>query len=90
MLDKLPSADTFMQFLRARWYNRSVGRFINEDTYEGQLNNPLTLNLYTYVGNNPLIRWDPSGHFWYEDLAKEVLCAMGCVDKSGVVKKSAV
>lgn len=27
---------------------------INEDTCEGQVDNPLTLNLYTYVLNNPL------------------------------------
>ncbi len=40
----------------------SVGRFISEDTYEGELNNPLSLNLYTYVQNNPLIYNDPTGH----------------------------
>ncbi|MCY9528556.1 wall-associated protein WapA [Paenibacillus alvei] len=55
-------AATNLQYLRARWYDPSVGRFINEDTYEGELSNPLTLNLYTYVQNNPLIYWDPSGH----------------------------
>lgn len=37
-------------------------RFINEDTYEGKLDNPLSQNLYTYVHNNPLIYNDPSGH----------------------------
>jgi RHS repeat-associated protein len=60
---------TGLQYLRARWYDPSVGRFINEDTDEGQNNNPLTLNLYTYVGNNPLTRWDPSGHNWMDRLA---------------------
>ena len=53
---------TGLQYLRARWYDPSVGRFINEDTYEGQIDNPLTLNLYTYVHNNPLIYTDPSGN----------------------------
>jgi RHS repeat-associated protein len=38
------------------------GRFINEDTYEGKINNPLSLNLYTYGHNNPLKYIDPSGH----------------------------
>ncbi|TXK75434.1 S8 family serine peptidase [Paenibacillus sp. N3.4] len=53
---------TGLQYLRARWYDPTVGRFINEDTYEGKYDNPLTLNLYTYTTNNPL-RWiDPSGH----------------------------
>ncbi|USB31956.1 RHS repeat-associated core domain-containing protein [Paenibacillus sp. YPG26] len=59
---------TKLQYLRARWYDPSVGRFINEDTYEGELNNPLTLNLYTYVHNNPLIYTDPTGH-WATDRA---------------------
>ncbi|WP_106768772.1 RHS repeat-associated core domain-containing protein [Paenibacillus faecalis] len=55
-------ATTDLQYLRSRWYDPSVGRFINEDTYEGELNNPLSLNLYTYVANNPLRYIDPSGH----------------------------
>jgi RHS repeat-associated protein len=40
---------TNLQYLRARWYDPSQGRFINEDTYEGEISNPLSLNLYTYV-----------------------------------------
>ncbi|MEQ7053036.1 polymorphic toxin-type HINT domain-containing protein, partial [Paenibacillaceae sp. P-4] len=55
-------AVTNLQYLRARWYDPSVGRFINEDTYEGEIKNPLSLNLYTYVKNNPLKYVDPSGH----------------------------
>ncbi|RXZ79054.1 hypothetical protein EBB07_24700 [Paenibacillaceae bacterium] len=51
-----------LQYLRARWYDPSVGRFINEDTYEGDIKNPLSLNLYTYVHNNPLKYIDPTGH----------------------------
>jgi len=54
---------TSLQYLRARWYDPSDGRFISEDTYEGQIDNPLTLNLYTYVHNNPLIYADPTGHW---------------------------
>ncbi|NDI33804.1 RHS repeat-associated core domain-containing protein [Chengkuizengella sediminis] len=53
---------TQLQYLRARWYDPSIGRFINEDTYEGEINNPLSLNLYTYVKNNPLRYSDPSGN----------------------------
>ncbi|MFC5402393.1 S8 family serine peptidase [Cohnella soli] len=57
---------TGLQYLRARWYDPSIGRFINKDTYEGQVDNPLTLNLYTYVQNNPLIHSDPSGHLTFK------------------------
>ncbi|NEW04693.1 RHS repeat-associated core domain-containing protein [Paenibacillus sp. SYP-B3998] len=53
-----------LQYLRARWYDPSMGRFIQEDSYMGQIDNPLSLNLYTYVGNNPLTRIDPTGHDW--------------------------
>ncbi|NQX64626.1 EndoU domain-containing protein [Paenibacillus alba] len=53
---------TSLQYLRARWYDPSMGRFVNEDSYEGQIDNPLSLNLYTYVENNPLTQTDPTGH----------------------------
>lgn len=49
-------------YLRARWYDPSEGRFLNKDTYEGDIKNPLSLNLYTYVHNNPLIYTDPTGY----------------------------
>ncbi|MEK4297432.1 RHS repeat domain-containing protein [Paenibacillus sp. FSL R5-0914] len=57
--------ETGLYYLRARYYDPSIGRFLNEDTYEGQINNPLSQNLYTYVLNNPLIYSDPSGHKVY-------------------------
>ncbi|MFK4342208.1 MULTISPECIES: RHS repeat-associated core domain-containing protein [unclassified Paenibacillus] len=53
---------TELQYLRARWYDPDSGRFINEDTHEGEINDTLSLNLYTYVKNNPLIYNDPNGH----------------------------
>jgi len=61
-------------YMRARYYNPEIKRFMNEDTYEGQIGNPLTLNLYAYVGNNPLIRIDPTGHCWIcdEDTLKKI------------------
>jgi RHS repeat-associated protein len=56
-----------LQYLRARWYDPSMGRFMTKDTYEGQIDNPLSLNLYSYGGNNPLINIDPSGHDFHPD-----------------------
>lgn len=50
-----------LYYLRARYYDPGMGRFINEDTYEGDISNPLSMNLYTYVHNNPLIYIDPTG-----------------------------
>jgi RHS repeat-associated protein len=54
---------TGLQYLRSRWYDPSLGRFIQEDTYQGDTRNPLSLNLFTYVENNPLTNVDPSGHY---------------------------
>ncbi|MBQ4900934.1 RHS repeat-associated core domain-containing protein [Paenibacillus sp. Marseille-P2973] len=55
-----------LYYLRARYYDPVDARFISEDTYEGTLNNPLSLNLYTYVENNPLKYIDPTGHFSWD------------------------
>ncbi|HEX9060576.1 MAG TPA: RHS repeat-associated core domain-containing protein [Clostridia bacterium] len=49
-------------YLRARYYNPAVGRFITEDSYLGKDNDPLSLNLYTYCENDPINSIDPSGH----------------------------
>ncbi|WP_374021037.1 RHS repeat-associated core domain-containing protein [Paenibacillus thiaminolyticus] len=65
-------AATELQYLRARWYDPSIGRFLTEDTYEGEISNPLSLNLYTYVANNPLIYVDPSGNMWAWHLLQAV------------------
>ncbi len=48
---------TSQYYLRARFYNPVIGRFLNEDTYYGD-----GLNLYTYCQNNPVYYIDPSGH----------------------------
>ncbi len=52
-------------YLRARYYDPGIGRFITEDSVRGTSNDPLSLNLYTYCGNNPVNYVDPSGHMRY-------------------------
>ena len=49
-------------YLRARYYDPNVGRFISEDSYTGEISDPLSLNLYTYCGQDPVNHVDPSGH----------------------------
>ena len=49
-------------YLRARYYDPETGRFITEDSYSGKDSDPLSLNLYIYVDNNPVNLFDPSGH----------------------------
>ena len=55
-------AETGTIYLRARYYNPTTGRFISRDSFAGRKSDPLSLNLYTYCRNNPLIYIDPSGH----------------------------
>lgn len=60
-------AETGLYYLRARYYAPYIGRFITEDTYKGDILNPLSLNLYTYVHNDPINFWDPTGHWQASD-----------------------
>ena len=50
-------------YLRARYYNVAAGAFFTEDSYLGNLREPLTLNRYVYCVGNPVNYVDPSGHF---------------------------
>ncbi|WP_346768741.1 polymorphic toxin-type HINT domain-containing protein [Paenibacillus sp. HB172176] len=52
-----------LYYLRARYYDPYIGRFISADTYWGEDNSPLSLNLYTYTHNDPINFWDPTGHW---------------------------
>lgn len=49
-------------YLRARYLNTATGTFTTLDTYEGNVNNPLSLNRYLYAHSNPVMNSDPSGH----------------------------
>ena len=51
-----------LYYYGARYYDPSIGRFITEDSYPGEINNPQSQNLYVYVMNNPLRYIDPTGH----------------------------
>ena len=48
-------------YLRARYYDPSVGRFTARDPFEGFLSDPLSLAKYPYVHGNPVNATDPSG-----------------------------
>lgn len=49
-----------LYYMRARYYDPTIGRFLGEDANWGT-------NLFTYGGNNPLSNIDPSGNFSVTD-----------------------
>jgi len=56
-------------YFGARYYASSMGRFMSpdwsstpEDMPYAKLTNPQSLNLYSYMYNNPIIGADPTGH----------------------------
>ena len=52
--------DIGLYYFNARWYDPELGRFISEDPAA----DPNNCNLYSYCGNNPIMRADPTGKFW--------------------------
>lgn len=49
-------------YLRARYYQPNVGRFLTRDTYTGEEDEPESLHLYTYCYNNPVYYMDVTGN----------------------------
>ena len=53
-------AGTSLYYVRNRWYDPSLARFVSEDP----IGLAGGLNAYAYVGNDPVNRRDPSGLHW--------------------------
>ena len=57
--------DTALNYLNARYYDSSIGRFISQDPMfwspEKFLTDPQQMNSYNYARNNPIVNKDPSG-----------------------------
>jgi RHS repeat-associated protein len=51
-----------LQKVGVRWYDPTVGRFLQQDPWLGDIYEPLTLNAYGYCVNDPVNAVDPSGH----------------------------
>jgi RHS repeat-associated protein len=57
---------TGLYSLRARYFNPAVGRFLSQDSYSVNYNNPIELNRYGYAANSPINFSDPSGMLMVE------------------------
>jgi RHS repeat-associated protein len=56
-------SQTELQYLRARYYDSSNGRFLSVDPFEGMTDNPVSRHRYLYGNSNPITYSDPSGNF---------------------------
>ncbi|MBP0011483.1 RHS repeat-associated core domain-containing protein, partial [Roseofilum sp. Belize Diploria] len=54
--------ETGLDYLRARYYDPTLGRFISRDAYQGSLDDPMSQHKYQYAHANPVVNTDPSGY----------------------------
>lgn len=76
-------AESGLYYLKARHYDPTIARFLQEDTYRGQVNDPLSLNLYTYCNNEPMMYDDPTGHSLVSSIKKVVKTVKSIISSSG-------
>ena len=66
--------ETGLYFLKTRYYDPTIGRFINIDSINYVDTESINgLNLYAYCGNNPVMYVDPTGHAFLVFLAAAVI-----------------
>lgn len=56
--------ETGLYYLRERYYDPAVGRFLGRDPVEGDPTLPTSLHRYAYAGNDPVNFADPNGDFF--------------------------
>ena len=56
-------SDLGMYYLQSRYYDANICRFINADCYVSTGQGILSVNMYAYCGNNPVMGYDPTGHW---------------------------
>ena len=98
-------ASSGLQYMNARFYQPSTGRFLSQDSYSGNPYDPWTQHLYSYCGNNPVNMVDPTGHsagaigalkgIWGAALAEptpygEIIAAIATIFLGGVIIGEAI
>ena len=61
---KIRDTNSGLDYFGARYYSSAMGRFMSPDQpgYQDK-DDPQSMNLYSYVRNNPLTSVDPDGHY---------------------------
>ncbi len=55
--------ETGLYHAKARYFDPKLGRFLTQDSFLGQIDNPPSLHRYLYASANPTTYVDPTGHF---------------------------
>ena len=63
--------ETGFYYLQSRYYDPTICRFINADSYASTGQSHLGYNTFAYCGNNPVNRTDADGEFW--DIVLDVI-----------------
>ena len=71
--------ETGFYYLQSRYYDPSIGRFINADDFASTSQGFLGHNMFAYCGNNPISRKDDGGEFWNFVVGAIVGAAIGAV-----------
>ncbi|MCC3416220.1 MAG: hypothetical protein JGK05_32030 [Microcoleus sp. PH2017_02_FOX_O_A] len=61
-------SSTGLDYMRARYYDPSLGRFISKDAFSGFLSDPMSQHDYQYAHANPVRFTDPTGYFTMGDI----------------------
>ncbi len=78
--------DNSLYYMRARYYNPQIKRFINQDILTGNIGNNKSLNRYSYVEGNPVSYTDPFGLSPYQKISEGIhttLEALGSIPGVG-------
>ena len=70
--------ETGLYYLQSRYYDPTIGRFVNADTlFDTVSGTPLSTNMFAYCENNPILRIDDNGN-WYYNLNDYYEYLVGC------------
>ena len=87
-------SETSLYYLQSRYYDPEIGRFLNADdvAYLGADGTLLSYNLFAYCGNNPVMGYDPTGHWDWELFGKVVVTTVivaACLTGVGAIAAAA-
>ena len=74
-----------LYYMRARYYNADIKRFINQDVIEGSITNSPSLNKYAYCQGDPVSLLDPFGLSPLSTIGHLILDVAGFIPVVGAI-----